>query len=37
LGQAILPGDVVLVKGSRALGMERIVEAMQTYPQRRIA
>jgi UDP-N-acetylmuramoyl-tripeptide--D-alanyl-D-alanine ligase len=37
LGQAILPGDVVLVKGSRALGMERIVEAMHTYPQRRTA
>jgi UDP-N-acetylmuramoyl-tripeptide--D-alanyl-D-alanine ligase len=37
LGQAILPGDVVLVKGSRALGMERIVQAMQTYPQRRTA
>ena len=37
LGQAILPGDVVLIKGSRALGMERIVQAMQTYPQRRTA
>jgi UDP-N-acetylmuramoyl-tripeptide--D-alanyl-D-alanine ligase len=37
LGQAILPGDVMLVKGSRALGMERIVEAMHTYPQRRTA
>ncbi|MHB8899176.1 MAG: UDP-N-acetylmuramoyl-tripeptide--D-alanyl-D-alanine ligase [Thermoguttaceae bacterium] len=37
LGQAILPGDVVLVKGSRSLEMERIVQAMQTYPQRRTA
>jgi len=37
LGQAILPGDVVLVKGSRALAMERIVEALEHYPQRRTA
>jgi len=37
LGQAILPGDVVLVKGSRALAMERIVEALEHYPQRRSA
>lgn len=37
LGQAILHGDVVLVKGSRALGMERIVQALKTYPQRRTA
>jgi UDP-N-acetylmuramoyl-tripeptide--D-alanyl-D-alanine ligase len=37
LGQAILPGDMVLVKGSRALAMERIVEALEHYPQRRTA
>lgn len=37
LGQAILPGDTVLVKGSRTVGMERIVEALNQYPTRRTA
>ncbi len=37
LGQAVMPGDVVLLKGSRAMAMERIIEAMQRYPQRRSA
>ncbi len=35
LGQAILPGDLVLVKGTRTLAMERIVRAMADFPCRR--
>ena len=37
LGQAMLPGDVVLIKGSRMMAMERIVETLEHYPQRRSA
>ena len=37
LGQAMLPGDVVLIKGSRMMAMERLLEALKQYPQRRSA
>jgi len=37
LGQSVLPGDVVLIKGSRIMAMERVVAALEQYPQRRTA
>ena len=32
VGQAVLPGDIVLVKGSRVMAMERLIEALKQYP-----
>ncbi len=37
LGQIILPGDVVLVKGARVLAMQSVVDALKQYPRRRSA
>lgn len=37
LGQIILPGDAVLVKGSGVSAMEHVVDALRQYPRRRVA
>lgn len=37
LGQIILPGDVVLVKGARVLAMQNVIDALKQYPRRRSA
>lgn len=37
LGQAVLPGDVVLLTGLGGVGIERIMDALHRYPRRRTA
>ena len=37
IGQALVPGDVLLVKGSRSMGMERILDEIEAFPRKRSA
>ncbi len=37
LGQILLPGDVVVIKGVRVLSMQHVVDALKHYPKRRSA
>jgi UDP-N-acetylmuramyl pentapeptide synthase len=32
VGNVVRPGDCVLVKGARAMGLERIADALTTVP-----
>ena len=37
LGQAIVPGDIVLLRSSQALTLERVEDALHRFPKRRAA